>query len=397
MTTSFGLTFSRLTGLFFAYLTILCALPTQGKAQELQSNGEIRRVVIDAGHGGRDPGTVYKAVREKDITLSVALKLGKLIKKEHPAVEVLYTRDKDVFVELHDRGNFANKKNADLFISIHVNSAGKASAPSGSETFVMGLHKSDENMAVAQRENAVITYENDFSSKYEGYDPRSPESFIIFSLMQNAHLDQSMQMASFVQKELGNKPIKVNRGVKQAGFLVLWKSTMPAILVELGFLSNQTDREIMTSDNGQDKLAECLFKAFSSYKKKYEGTEAAPAPATSTTAAAEDTTTLAANSSSDIQAANSSMPEPKAEIKDSSADVYYSVQIMAVARKLPATSKEFKGEKNVEAVKVGNLYKYMIGNTTNPDDAIALSKRLQKKFNGAFVVVVQNGKVAPLK
>ncbi|MBQ1219694.1 MAG: N-acetylmuramoyl-L-alanine amidase, partial [Bacteroidales bacterium] len=230
-----------------------------------------KTVVIDAGHGGKDPGCISanRKYYEKNITLSVALKLGALIKKEYPMVKVIYTRSTDKYVDLSARADIANRNKADLFISIHVN-ATKATQARGTETFVMGTHKNDANFEVCKMENSVITIEDDYEHKYQGFDPSSAESYIIFSLLQNTHLEQSLMFAQQLQTEYKKGPIYVNRGVKQGGLLVLWKTTMPAVLTELGFMSNPKDLSVLVSSQGQNAFAQRLFNAFKLFKKEYE-------------------------------------------------------------------------------------------------------------------------------
>ena len=383
--------------IFCAYLTLVCILFSSAATAKDTSPEKIKKVVIDPGHGGKDPGTCYKNIHEKNIVLSVSLKLGKLIKKHYPEIEVIYTRDKDVFVELHERGNIANKHHADLFISIHVNGVDN-SAASGTETYVMGWDKSADNMAVAQRENSVITYESDFTSKYEGYDPKSPESFIIFSLMQNVHLDQSLLLASEIQKEFGKNPIKVNRGVKQDRFLVLWKTAMPSVLVELGFISNANDRKVLTDNDNQDKMAEQLFRAFCSYKKSYERDDDSNSQASSNSAQQSQPNEKSADTNTSKPATNEPATTTKDDDKSSNNNsTYYRVQIMSLATKEPLNSKIFKNHKDIRIIKAGALYKYMIGNTTSRQEAVTLSKKLQKDFPGAFPIAVRNEAIIPMK
>ncbi|MDR3227766.1 MAG: N-acetylmuramoyl-L-alanine amidase, partial [Prevotellaceae bacterium] len=251
-------------------LTFFCISIIFANAQNYVSQQQIKKIVIDAGHGGKDPGARGKKINEKDITLSVALKFGEFIKKSFPEIEVIYTRNKDVFIELNERTNIANRNNADLFISFHVN-AFTTSTPRGVSTWIMGTHKSQANLEVSRRENAVITMEDDYSSKYQGFDPTSPESYIIFSLMQYAHRNESFTLAEFVQKELlQTSPLKIDKGVQQAGFLVLWKTAMPSILIELGFISNPNDEQILADVENQTKIAKSVFSAFSKYKQQYE-------------------------------------------------------------------------------------------------------------------------------
>ena len=231
----------------------------------------IRTVVIDAGHGGHDPGAVSEGMKEKNITLDVAVKLSAKIKAAFPDVNVILTRDRDIYIPLAERSAIANRNKADLFISIHVNSAGGASASArGTETFLMGTDKSESNMAVCRTENSVILLEDDYTAKYAGYDPNAPDSFIFFNLMQNAQFEQSVEAASLIENEMASGPIGHSRGIKQAPLLVLWKTTMPAVLAEIGFLSSQTDRKLLSNKNKRDEIAECIFRGFSKYKNKYD-------------------------------------------------------------------------------------------------------------------------------
>ncbi|TFH37589.1 MAG: N-acetylmuramoyl-L-alanine amidase, partial [Bacteroidia bacterium] len=204
-------------------------------------------VVIDAGHGGKDPGTVGRKSREKDLTLALALKTGKYIEDKIPGVKVIYTRTTDTFVELYKRAEIANRAKADLFISIHINGL-PDSRVRGAETYAMGIHMDDGNLQVAMKENAVITLEEDYSTRYQGYDPNSSESFITFSLIQNLYLEQSLNFASYIQNQFREKIGLRDRGVKQAGFLVLWQTTMPSVLVEAGFSSNAEEEKILVSE-----------------------------------------------------------------------------------------------------------------------------------------------------
>ena len=231
----------------------------------------LKKVVIDPGHGGRDPGAQGAKSKEKDIVLDIALRVGKMINEKYPDVEVIYTRKTDVFVELDKRGDIANKAHANLFISIHANSVKKgAKCPSGTETFVMGNSRSTANMEVAMRENEVILLEDDYSTRYEGFDPNKPESFIVLSLLQNSYMNQSIDFAGEIQEHFKVLANRVSRGVRQAGLLVLWRTTMPSVLIEVGFICNPEEEKFMTSAAGKDKLATAIFQAFSSYKTKIE-------------------------------------------------------------------------------------------------------------------------------
>jgi N-acetylmuramoyl-L-alanine amidase len=227
-------------------------------------------VVLDAGHGGKDPGARGRVAKEKDIVLKIALKLGKKIKEELPDVKVLYTRSTDVFVELGERSAFANRNKADLFISIHCNATARSRVVKGTETFVMGLHKSDDNLEVAKRENSVILQETDYKQKYKGFNPDSPLAHIMLANYQSAFLTSSLMFADHVESAFSQNNKRDSRGVKQAGFLVLWRATMPSVLVEAGFLSNPQEEAYMNSDKGQEEIADDMLKALIKYKKNIE-------------------------------------------------------------------------------------------------------------------------------
>jgi len=233
-----------------------------------KKNVSLKRIVIDAGHGGKDPGCNGKVSREKDITLKIALELGELIKANMPDIEVTYTRTDDNFVELHDRAAIANRISADLFISIHVNAGPEQFA--GTETYCMGLHKSESNMLVAQRENSSILMESDRQANYDGFDPTKPESYIMFSLYQSANLANSMILAERIEEEFKTYNQRYSRGVKQAGFLVLWKTTMPAVLVETGFLTHKDEEVYLNSDKGKTHTAFGIYSAIEDYKQLIE-------------------------------------------------------------------------------------------------------------------------------
>ena len=222
-------------------------------------------IVIDAGHGGKDPGTSGKRSKEKDLALSIALKTGKYIEEKIEGVKVIYTRKTDKFIEVYKRAEIANKADADLFITIHLNGF-RDSRVRGTETYAMGLHKDEGNLEVAMKENSVITLEEDYTTRYQGYDPDSSESFIIFSLMQNIYLEQSLNFASYIQDQFTERVGLPSRGVKQAGFLVLWQTTMPSVLIEAGFITNMQEESFIISAEGQDFISSAIFRAFRDYK-----------------------------------------------------------------------------------------------------------------------------------
>ncbi len=230
----------------------------------------IRKVVLDAGHGGKDGGCSGKHSNEKDIALDITLRLGQLIKKNHPDVEVIYTRDRDVFVPLHERADIANRNQADLFISIHCNTSGKRNSAMGTETFVLGLHRAEDNLDVAKRENSVIVHEDNYEEFYGGYDPNSDEGHITLSMYQNAYLDQSIALANMVEQEFEKNGQRVSRGVKQAGFLVLRNTVMPSVLIEAGFLNHNKEEMFLDSEEGKTIMAESIFNAFDQYKEEQD-------------------------------------------------------------------------------------------------------------------------------
>jgi len=229
----------------------------------------VKTVVIDAGHGGKDSGCSGKKAKEKDIALSVALKVGEYIKENVPDVEVLYTREKDTFVELHERASFANRNSADLFISIHCNHS-PASYVQGTETYVMGNDKSDANLEVARRENSVVALETNYKDKYDGFNLDDPLSDIIFSLYQNSYREQSLKFAQLIENQFKNRAMRHSRGPKQESFLVLYKTNMPSVLIEIGFLSNKAEEQFLDSDIGQVLIGSAIYRAFKEYKAHWD-------------------------------------------------------------------------------------------------------------------------------
>ena len=380
-------------------INIICALvlmlmPVSLLGDEVSDALRIKTVVIDPGHGGKDPGALStnKKYREKDITLSVALKLGNLIKAKYPQVKVVYTRNTDKYVELSKRAEIANKNKADLFISIHVNSA-KATQARGTETFVMGTHKSDDNFQVCMTENSVIVIEDDYQTKYQGFNPNSPESYIIFSLLQNMHQEQSIKYAANVQSQFAKGPITVNRGVKQGGLLVLWKTTMPSVLTELGFISNPKDCAVLVSKNGQDQFARKLFNAFEAYKKEVEvssspkvgnhesGSNVVPAGRPEVKPAEKPV-------GKPVEKPSAAVVEKPAVNND-----FYAVQILSVAKVLPKGAYDLRGCNDVKYIKVGNLYKYYVGNYSSRQKAVEALPAVRKQFPGAFVVHIKDNNI----
>ena len=224
-------------------------------------------LVIDAGHGGKDPGAQSKTAKEKNINLAVALAFGKLVEQNFKDVKVVYTRKTDVFVELDERANIANRAKADLFISIHTNATAAKVGPQGTETYTLGMHRAADNLAVAKRENSVITLEKGYEEKYEGFDPNSSESYIIFELMQDKNMESSVKLAGLIQKQFRNTAKRIDKGVHQAGFLVLRATSMPSVLIELGYINNPSEATYLASTAGVNALAKSIYNAFVAYRK----------------------------------------------------------------------------------------------------------------------------------
>jgi len=345
-------------------------------APSLKDESTVSVVVIDPGHGGKDPGAVVGAAREKDIVLDIALKLGKAIKNNFPGTKVIYTRDKDIFVPLYRRAQIANKNDADLFISIHANYV-SAKSVQGTETFVLGQHRSEDNLEVAKKENSVILLEDNYSTTYENFDPNSSESYIMFEMIQDEYLEQSVMLASVIQDQFREVAKRYDRSVKQAGFLVLRETTMPSVLVEAGFLSHQSERNYLLSESGRTNIATSIFKAFKEYKRRIE-----------------EKTTF------NLVAENNKQPiirEKKEVIIKPASNTYFSVQIAASKRSLDTKPSNFKGEKNIFKVNVGKIYKYYSGKFNSYDEAMKEKLRLQGKFKDAFVVGFENDKLVSVK
>jgi N-acetylmuramoyl-L-alanine amidase len=338
------------------FIIIFIIAPQLLTAQETE-NYKLNTVVIDAGHGGKDPGAMGSIRKEKDLVLSIALKLGDYIEKNFPEVNVIYTRKTDTLIPLYKRAEIANRNKADLFISIHIN-ANENSAPHGTETYIMGPHKSKSNLEVAKKENSAILYEEDYSKTYEGFDPNSTESYIIFSLMQQTYLKQSANFASFIQKHFEQNTRLKNRGVKQAGFLVLYKTSMPRVLVEAGFLSNPNEEKYLNSEEGQKKLAFSIYEAFREYKQKLE--------------------------SSSVMLSNGKKQHPGND------SITFKVQVAASNNPIPVDSDYFKGYDQVEEHVVSEQYKYTIGSTNDYEKVQKLKRKIKKDFPGAFVVAFEN-------
>jgi len=391
----------------------------------------VRTVVIDPGHGGRAPGAIGRNNMEKDIALAISLKLGELINQYIPDVNVVFTRKTDIDVGLQQRADIANRNNADLFISIHCNGAGNRSAH-GSETFVMGYDKSQSNLAVAMKENADIYYEEDYEDIYGDFDPNKPETHIIFSLFQHQYLNQSLKMASLIQDQFRERSRRVDRGVKQGPFWVLHKTAMPAVLVEVGFITNEEEEKFMASNEGQNILASAIFRAFRDYKNYqdkslantiptepivFQETPVAIPPINPNPQAKDEPSIkkeqvlvdVATEKVSDLPKNDNethSRPETISnpvnqiieEVTNSNKNVVFKVQFLSSERVLPQNSPLFKGLRNVDNYHYLGMYRYTVGNEPDFGSATNLQRTVRTHgFRDAFVVAFINGERATIQ
>jgi len=361
-----------ISGLILSFLSILSLLPSS--AQNV-GNPPAKQfvVVIDAGHGGHDPGAIGSSSREKDLVLAIALKTGRYITDNLKNVKVVYTRNKDVFVELRERGQIANRANADLFISIHANSTDKGKSVRGAETYILGLDKEAANLEVAMKENEVILLEEDYSIHYSGFDPKSPESYIIFSLMQNVYKKQSIEFASLLQDQFRERLSMTDRGVKQGPFQVLVGTAMPGVLVEVGFISNAEEEKYLKSVQGQDYLASAIFRAFRDYKNSIDQRSGFIAI------------------KEDIAKSNPVKPE------ESPNEVFFTVQISSTKEKKNLTPGNFKGLESLNEFPSADRFRYTSGRFKDYQDAVEYRKKIAGLFPDAFVIAFKGTNIVPLQ
>lgn len=364
-----------------------------------QSNSKFK-VVLDAGHGGKDFGTVHNRYVEKKIVLSVALKVGKIL-ENHPNIDVLYTRKRDVFIELMERTNIANKAKANFFVSIHCNGV-KDSFPFGTETYVMGLTKNASNLEVAKRENEVITLESDYKLKYNGFDPDAPESMIGIKLLQEEYIDQSITLASKIQNKFKIALERKDRGVKQGPILVLNQSAMPSVLIELGFVSNKAEGAYLNSEEGQNALARGIADAIIAYKNEYFGNES-NITAYEKEGNSESSIKRELESKGVASKKEESIVEKKTENrteidKVENKEVIFKVQISSGGKKIEPKPTNFKGLNMISFLHENGVYKYMYGKSNSYTTA---KKKLQeakaKGYDSSFIVAFKNGKKVSLK
>lgn len=352
-------------------------------AQDSDDNffGGIKTVVIDAGHGGKDVGCLGSVGREKDVALSISLKLGGYLKETFPNLNVIYTRKTDVFIELNERAKIANRNKADLFICIHAN-AGSSSA-FGTETYVMGNAKSETNLRAAQRENASILLEENYEAKYDNFDPNSAESYIALTLMQSAFQEQSIAFADKVQRQFRERVGRKDRGVKQAPFLVLHQTTMPSVLIETGFLTNTSEEKFLTSDVGQDYLASAIYRAFKEYNTEIENRAKLLYEADK------------ASQPREMETQHTKKDHQKSAHKPtvSNEDVTFMVQLATSSKLVETKPENFKRLEGVTFYEAGGLYRYTYGNEDSWDKASELQKEVvEKGYNDAFIIAFHKGK-----
>ena len=394
-------------------------------------------LVIDAGHGGHDVGAVGKITKEKTINLNVALAFGRLVEQNCSDVKVIYTRKTDDFIPLHTRADIANRNKADLFISIHTNALPKGHISRGLETYTLGMHRAADNLAVAKRENEVILYEKDYKQRYQGFDPNSSESYIMFEFMQDHNMAQSVELAKFVQRRTCAAANRQNKGVKQAGFLVLRETSMPSCLIELGFISTPDEERFLNSNSGVSQLAYGIYQAFVDYKRKYDTKVSVPykaepqpkeevqipavvpepvkqetkkesrkerkrrmeeeakkaAEEEAKKKAEEKVETVDAEKPAVVEqpvAAPVENPVEKPAVAVSSAPVF-KVQIMASGSKLPPSSPQFKGLTGVDSYEEGGLHKFTVGASTDYNEIYQLRKSVLEKFPQAFIIAFKDG------
>ena len=370
-------------------------------------------LVIDAGHGGTDAGAIGTLTKEKNINLNVALAFGRLVERNCPDVRVIYTRKTDVFIPLHTRADIANRNKADLFISIHTNALPKGRISRGLETYTLGMHRAADNLAVAKRENEVILYETDYKQRYQGFDPRSSESYIMFEFMQDRNMAQSVELAKCVQRRTCASAGRQNKGVKQAGFLVLRETSMPSCLIELGFISTPDEERFLHSSSGVEQLGRGIYQAFLDYRNKYDKNITVPfkveaqkeveiptvvpkkeEPAPVATPQKEELAPVAERQDTVKAVAEPQKVAEPVTQKDTakvSAPVF-KLQILASSFRLKPQSAQLQGHSEATCYEEGGLYKYTLGASEDYNEIAQLRKSLLSQFPQAFVVAFRDGK-----
>lgn len=376
---------------------VMLAIPVPTRAQ---GGLKLKTVVIDAGHGGKDAGCVSrdKKTYEKNVALDIAQRLEKKINAAFTDVDVKMTRRDDRFVELEKRAVFANRANANLFISIHVNAVEKGTQANGYSIHVLGQSQRkgndlySKNLDLVKRENSVILLEDNYQTKYQGFDPNDPQSSIIFSLMQNAHLNASLSFAEDVANAMGGSPIRHSRGVSQDPFWVLWRTAMPAVLIEVGFMTNPEDLSVLRSADGRDEIASNIFRAFCVFKHRYDGSslpQAAPQPEPEPEPQPEPQ----AQPQPEPQVQPQAVPQPEPQAVD---DTIYGIQVLASSKQLSPDDAFFKGYKPL-VIKVDKLYKYIVCTDSSLAKVKSMYKKVSSTFKDSYVVKVQDGVSSPAR
>ena len=368
-------------------ILLLCSLWSFLPSFSISAKGKDFTVVIDPGHGGKDPGAIGRRGKEKNINLAVALKLGALIRENCKDVNIVYTRQKDVFVALDKRAQIANNAKADLFISIHTNSVAKGRTVRGTETYTLGLHRTDDNLEVAKKENSVILIESDYEQRYAGFNPNSSESYIIFEFLQDKNMEKSVQLATYIQKQFKTTAKRIDKGVHQAGFLVLRETTMPGVLVELGYISTPDEERYLLTEAGTSALAKSIYQAFLTYKRQHNvpsGTRSVKSEAQEPISKpVQPTTPKESTKANEKKAPSASTDEGKPLFK---------IQILTSDKKLPANSKRFKGLSPVNFYQEKGIYKYTYGESHNYNKVLKTKRQITSKFKDAFIIAFKNGK-----
>ena len=368
-------------------------------------------LVIDPGHGGHDAGARGAISMEKNINLTVALRFGKYVEQNMPEVRVIYTRKQDVFIPLHERANIANRANADLFISVHTNALPAGKVARGFETYTLGMHRAKDNLDVAMRENSVISMEKGFEQTYEGFDPKSSESYIIFEFIQGKNMERSVELARMIQRSVCDSGCRPDKGVHQAGFLVLRETSMPSCLIELGFITTPDEERLLNDNAKVDDIAKGIYEAFAKYKNKYDRSVSVPYRAANRQ---ESTLPKIVPDSYKEEAENRRVKkqEPvrrtrasKTDDSDRKADTVasqsrnapkdapvFKLQIFVGNRNLRKGDAHFKGETEFDSFQEGNLVKFTLGASTNYNEIYRLRKEKMENFPEAFIIAFKNGK-----
>ena len=343
-------------------------------------------LVIDAGHGGHDAGALGAKSKEKNINLNVALAFGRYVERNMPDVRVIYTRTTDVFIPLHDRANIANKANADLFISVHTNALPAGKIARGFETYSLGMHRAKDNLDVAMRENSVISMEKGYQQTYQGFDPKSSESYIIFEFIQGKNMERSVEIARSIQNSVCQKANRPDKGVHQAGFLVLRETSMPSCLIELGFITTPDEENLLNDESRIDDIAKAIYEGFAKYKNKYD--KRVTIPYRSQASEGNNIPSIVPDSYKRTVA-----PVKKQTPASVKSDApIFKVQILVSSRVLRKGDAHFKGEENYDSYQESGMVKYTIGASANYNEIYQLRKSLLDKFPEAFIIAFKNGK-----